>query len=237
MLREEDDPEVLQEAGADVAEKKGEGEDFLRQVQTETALLKDCLDNGIEPKDTEKGPSGEDLDVGGLPDEKELRRLLSVENPSEAFRTETAKSPRGSPPHSNDHLPVTLREALEMRGPFRSLVQAKQDKADHAAHQKDKDWWTPLHWAAQDGHERLAEKLLGLRVSTNAADTCGATPLMIAAFNGRTRIIEALLKDRSTDVRQTNKYLTTALHYAAQRGHAASIEMLVQEPPTTTGIQ
>lgn len=26
-------------------------------------------------------------------------------------------------------------------GPFRSLVQAKQDKADHAAHQKDKDWY------------------------------------------------------------------------------------------------
>mmetsp|Transcript_13893 Transcript_13893/g.30787 ORF Transcript_13893/g.30787 Transcript_13893/m.30787 type:complete len:219 (-) Transcript_13893:89-745(-) len=103
-----------------------------------------------------------------------------------------------------------------------------EDKADHAAHQKDKDWWTPLHWAAQDGHERLAEKLLGLRVSTNAADACGATPLMVAAFNGRTRIIEALLKDRSTDVRQTNKYLTTALHYAAQRGHAASIELLVE---------
>ena len=133
MLREEDDPEVLQEAGADVAEKKGEGEDFLRQVQTETALLKDCLDNGIEPKDTEKGPSGEDLDVGGLPDEKELRRLLSVENPSEAFRTETAKSPRGSPPHSNDHLPVTLREALEMRGDmfnalFRLLVRLRSAK-------------------------------------------------------------------------------------------------------------
>ncbi|OLP83531.1 Ankyrin repeat and sterile alpha motif domain-containing protein 1B [Symbiodinium microadriaticum] len=113
-----------------------------------------------------------------------------------------------------------LRDDVRGRDPL-------EDKGDHAAHQKDKDWWTPLHWAAQDGHERLVEKLLGLRVSTNAADICGATPLMIAAFNGRTRIIEALLRDRSTDVRQTNKYLGTALHYAAQRGHAAAVELLI----------
>ncbi|CAJ1388903.1 unnamed protein product [Effrenium voratum] len=54
-----------------------------------------------------------------------------------------------------------LRDGVRGRDPL-------EDKADHAAHQKDKDWWTPLHWAAQDGHERLAEKLLALRVSTAA---------------------------------------------------------------------
>mmetsp|Transcript_14017 Transcript_14017/g.26196 ORF Transcript_14017/g.26196 Transcript_14017/m.26196 type:complete len:219 (-) Transcript_14017:55-711(-) len=113
-----------------------------------------------------------------------------------------------------------LRDDVRGRDPL-------EDKGDQAAHQKDKDWWTPLHWASQDGHERFVEKLLALRVSTNAADICGATPLMIAAFNGRTRIIEALLRDRSTDVRQTNKYLGTALHYAAQRGHAAAVELLL----------
>lgn len=103
-----------------------------------------------------------------------------------------------------------------------------EEKSEQAAHQRDKDGWTPLHWAAQDGHERLAEKLLELKVSTNAPDACGATPLMIACFNGQTRIVEALLQDRSTDVQQGNFFLSTALHYAAQRGHAQVIELLIE---------
>eukprot|EP00933_Yihiella_yeosuensis_P023155 TRINITY_DN1807_c2_g1_i1.p1 TRINITY_DN1807_c2_g1~~TRINITY_DN1807_c2_g1_i1.p1 ORF type:complete len:218 (-),score=54.84 TRINITY_DN1807_c2_g1_i1:182-835(-) len=114
-----------------------------------------------------------------------------------------------------------LKDDVRARDPL-------EDKSSGIAHQRDKDGWSPLHWAAQDGHERLAEKLIEMRVSTNSADQCGATPLMIAAFNGRIRIIEALLLERSTDVRQVNTYLTTALHYAAQRGHANCIQSLVE---------
>lgn len=102
-----------------------------------------------------------------------------------------------------------------------------EDAADAAAHKRDKDWWTPLHWAAQDGHERLAVKLLALRVSVNSGDQCGATPLMIAAFNNQIGVVDALLQENSIDVHQGNNYLSTAVHYAAQRGNAIIIRMLV----------
>jgi hypothetical protein len=104
---------------------------------------------------------------------------------------------------------------------------AKKDPTESVAHKRDQDMWTPLHWAAQDGMLRLTVRLLGLGASANAADVCGATPLMIAAYNGHVGIVEALCNDRSTDVRQGNGFLNTACHYAAQRGQAACIEVLV----------
>merc|ERR1719310_1253767 len=103
-----------------------------------------------------------------------------------------------------------------------------EDPAEHVAHSRDNDSWTPLHWAAQDGQLRFAVKLLALGATANAADVCGATPLMIAAYNGHVGICEALLKERSTDVRQGNGFLNTACHYAAQRGQAGCIDVLVK---------
>jgi hypothetical protein len=102
------------------------------------------------------------------------------------------------------------------------------DRVESAAHKRDQDMWTPLHWAAQDGMLRLTVKLLALGATANAADLCGATPLMIAAYNGHVGICEALLKERATDVRQGNGFLNTAVHYAAQRGQAACIEVLIR---------
>lgn len=58
-------------------------------------------------------------------------------------------------------------------------------------------------------------------------DGCGATPLMIAAFNGHISVTDTLLQERSLDVLQENNYLSTAVHYAAQRGHAIICRMLV----------
>mmetsp|Transcript_25249 Transcript_25249/g.53648 ORF Transcript_25249/g.53648 Transcript_25249/m.53648 type:complete len:214 (-) Transcript_25249:60-701(-) len=102
-----------------------------------------------------------------------------------------------------------------------------EDAADSQAHQRDKDRWTPLHWAASEGHERLVSKLLALHVAVNSADTCGATPLMIAAFNGHIGVVDALLQDRAIDVRQGNNYLSTAVHYAAQAGHSVCVRQLI----------
>eukprot|EP00931_Biecheleriopsis_adriatica_P120482 TRINITY_DN95609_c0_g1_i1.p1 TRINITY_DN95609_c0_g1~~TRINITY_DN95609_c0_g1_i1.p1 ORF type:complete len:228 (+),score=74.05 TRINITY_DN95609_c0_g1_i1:62-685(+) len=116
----------------------------------------------------------------------------------------------------------SLKEDLRGRDPL-------EDAATAGAHQRDKDWWTPLHWAAYYGYSKLTEKLIELRVDINAPDLCGATPLMIAAFNGKLNIVEALLQQRHLKVTEGNNYNSTALHYAAQRGHDQIIEVLVQK--------
>jgi len=101
-----------------------------------------------------------------------------------------------------------------------------EDRASAGAEKRDKDGWTPLHWAAQDGYARLAAKLLGLEVAVGSQDTCGATPLMIAAFHNRRDVAEVLLAEAMIDVRQTNHYLSTALHYAAQQGNSEIVELI-----------
>lgn len=114
---------------------------------------------------------------------------------------------------------AALMEDVEGRDPL-------DDAADACAHQRDKDYWTPLHWAASEGYERLVIKLLALHVSVNSADVCGASPLMIASFNGKAGVVDTLLKERTIDIHQGNSYLSTAVHYAAQGGHANCIRQL-----------
>merc|ERR1719335_1974444 len=76
-----------------------------------------------------------------------------------------------------------------------------------------------------------------LHVSVGAQDACGATPLMVAAYNNRRGVVEALLADRLIDVHQTNQYLSSAVHYAAKRGHAEIIHMLMEAKAEVDGHQ
>uniref|UniRef100_A0A7S1LGW3 Uncharacterized protein n=1 Tax=Alexandrium catenella TaxID=2925 RepID=A0A7S1LGW3_ALECA len=118
-----------------------------------------------------------------------------------------------------DQLLACLEEDDEGRHPL-------DDEADAVAHKRDNSGWTPLHWAAQDGYERLASRLIDLEVGVNTADDCGATPLMVASFNGHRAIVEALLEERTVDFLKTNNFLSSAVHYAAQSGHAGVIQLL-----------
>jgi len=118
-----------------------------------------------------------------------------------------------------DMLLACLEEDEEGRHPL-------EDQANSLAHKRDATGWTPLHWAAQDGFDRLASKLIQLHASVNSPDTCGATPLMVAAFNGSRGVVEALLEEPTIDVLKTNNFLSSAVHYAAQRGHAEIVALL-----------
>ena len=60
----------------------------------------------------------------------------------------------------------------------------------------------------------------------NARTSDGLTPLMLAAKNGRTEIITALLLDQGADVKAKTDYDTTALMLAAQNGHTETVALL-----------
>ena len=79
--------------------------------------------------------------------------------------------------------------------------------------------------------QRSCNYLLANKADVNAKDKCGWTPLHIAAIDGRTETVQALLKHKQMheqiDVNAKNKYGWTPLHHAAYDGHAAVVQALL----------
>jgi len=85
---------------------------------------------------------------------------------------------------------------------------------------------TPLHHAAENGHEALARMLVDRGAGDSAADLIRRTPLHLAVVNGH-EALARMLVDRGAGVSATNDIEQTPLHHAAKNGHEALARMLV----------
>ncbi|CAH1119591.1 unnamed protein product [Phaedon cochleariae] len=106
-------------------------------------------------------------------------------------------------------------------------VRVWLDEPEHDLNQGDDHGFSPLHWAAMKGHNKIVEMLLlrGARVSaTNRGDD---TPLHLAAAHGHREIVGMLLRQRA-DVNFTNEHGNSPLHYACFWGYPEIAEDLVQ---------
>ena len=90
---------------------------------------------------------------------------------------------------------------------------------------RNQDGYTPLHWAAMDGHVETAALLLDRGADLEARDAHGATPLHGAAACEQPGTA-ALLLDRGADVDARDERGATPLHYALKKGHARTVEVL-----------
>lgn len=87
---------------------------------------------------------------------------------------------------------------------------------------------TPLHLAAQQGHDELVEFFLkkGGKIDS---DVHGQTPLHYAALQGSQRSAELILASKPESLNVTDKNQNTALHMAAKGGHAEILKYLLSK--------
>ncbi|XP_067217780.1 transient receptor potential cation channel, subfamily N, member 1 [Chanodichthys erythropterus] len=89
--------------------------------------------------------------------------------------------------------------------------------------------YTPLHLAAQSGHENVVRLLLNCPGVQADAETNiqGSSPLHLAAQSGHTAVVGLLLSRSASLLHLTDKRGCTCLHLAAAHGHVAMVRVLL----------
>lgn len=96
--------------------------------------------------------------------------------------------------------------------------------------------YTPLHFAAREGHLEVVQLLIERGAHIDAQTTAGgATPLHRAAFMGRTDVVKALLNG-GADPTIRDADGQTALHKANAQSRASVASVLLQACPELLDI-
>jgi hypothetical protein len=91
---------------------------------------------------------------------------------------------------------------------------------------KDVNGWTPLHYAAENGHVEIARLLLQNGADVNAKGYDGWTPLHFAAIFGHVDILH-LLVENGANLEEQDNHGSRALHEAAYYGNLPIIQELI----------
>ena len=91
----------------------------------------------------------------------------------------------------------------------------------------EKQDWALLH-ACQQGHLSTVQTLVRRGAVVGVCDGLDQNALHVAAFEGYTKIAEALLRVEGVEIDVKDAYGHTALMLASLRGHVDVMQMLVQ---------
>ncbi|ETS76986.1 hypothetical protein PFICI_10860 [Pestalotiopsis fici W106-1] len=92
---------------------------------------------------------------------------------------------------------------------------------------RDRDGWSAIHWAAEEGHLNIVGLLLNKGANVNAVSSYGTSPLHCAANGGHDSIVNLLLQSGADPLKSTC-HGWTALHHAAFMGHSRVVQSLLQ---------
>ena len=103
----------------------------------------------------------------------------------------------------------------------------ERDTRNTEIDERDYGGQTPLHCAAEAGHEAIVKQLLGNTAGYNAKNSLGQTPILYAAEGGHRGVVYLLLEaGAAVDPRDDVGW--TPLSLAVERGHKDVVELLLE---------
>ncbi|PHH77789.1 hypothetical protein CDD82_3356 [Ophiocordyceps australis] len=93
---------------------------------------------------------------------------------------------------------------------------------------RDRDGWSAIHWAAEEGRLETVDLLLKRRAKVNAVSFYGTSALHCAANGGHISIVSLLL-EHGANAAMLTCHGWTALHHAAFMGHSHVVKRLLAD--------
>jgi ankyrin repeat protein len=184
----------------------GSYDDFFSAIKKDdAATMKMLLDRGFDPNTV--NPSGEHGLIVAVrePSLKVISVLLGSSKVNVEPRTE------------QDESPLMLAALKGLTDLCRQLIALGADV--------NKPGWTPLHYAATNGHLTTMELLLEAHAYIDATSPNGTTPLMMAAHYGTPAAVKLLL-DGGADPALKNEQGLSAIDFAHRASRVDAAEMI-----------
>lgn len=184
----------------------GSYDDFFSAIKKDdAATVKMLLDRGFDPNTV--NPSGEHGLIVAVrePSLKVISVLLGSSKVNVEPRTE------------QDESPLMLAALKGLTDLCRQLIVLGADV--------NKPGWTPLHYAATNGHLTTMELLLEAHAYIDATSPNGTTPLMMAAHYGTPAAVKLLL-DGGADPGLKNEQGLSAIDFAQRASRVDAAEMI-----------
>ncbi len=184
----------------------GSYEDFFGAVKRDDAgAVRTLLNRGFDPDTLDpKGLSGLYLALRE-PSPKVAQTLIDWPRTNVEIRTAQDESPL---------MMACLKGELELA---KRLIGRGADV--------NKPGWTPLHYAATNGHLAVMELLFANNAYIDAESPNGTTPLMMAAQYGSTAAVKRLLEE-GADPALKNQLGLTAIDFAQRASRPDAAELI-----------
>lgn len=154
---------------------------------------------------------------------------ISISQTPTASHTVIEQIPSNIPGHSSSDLPFAQLEPIAntSQGSDDPSPDPRSDNPSSSSGRKRRDGLSPLHIAAQKGHDGMVRTLLHYNGDCDKEDSDGLTPLFHAVIEGHEDVVRSLLSHGARIGNADGQQCSSALHWAALHRHRDLLRILL----------